>query len=28
MDSVQGLLDDYREQSPILTFAGAIFGAF
>lgn len=27
MESVQGLLDDYREQSPILTFAGAILGA-
>ena len=28
LDSVQKLLDEYREQSPILTFAGAIFGAF
>jgi len=28
LDSVQKLLDDYREQSPILTFAGAVFGAF
>ena len=27
-ESVQKLLDDYREQSPVLTFAGAIFGAF
>ncbi|MDP6438585.1 MAG: MlaD family protein [Candidatus Brocadiia bacterium] len=27
-DSVQKLLDDYREQSPVLTFASAIFGAF
>jgi len=28
MESIQQLLDEYREQSPILTFAGAIFGAF
>jgi len=28
MDTIQGLLDDYREQSPVLTFAGAVFGAF
>jgi phospholipid/cholesterol/gamma-HCH transport system substrate-binding protein len=28
LDSVQKLLDDYREQSPILTFIGAVFGAF
>ena len=28
LQSLQDLLDDYREQSPILTFAGAIFGAF
>lgn len=27
-ESVQKLLDDYREQSPVLTFAGAIFSAF
>jgi len=28
LTSVQQMLDDFREQSPILTFAGAIFGAF
>jgi len=28
MEGVQGMLDEYREQSPILTFAGALFGAF
>jgi phospholipid/cholesterol/gamma-HCH transport system substrate-binding protein len=27
LDSVQKLLDDYREQSPVLTFLGAVFGA-
>jgi phospholipid/cholesterol/gamma-HCH transport system substrate-binding protein len=28
MDSVQGIVDTYREQSPVITLAGAIFGAF
>jgi len=28
LDSVQKLMDEYREQSPILTFASALFGAF
>jgi len=28
LESVQKLLDDYREQSPVLTFFGAVFGAF
>jgi phospholipid/cholesterol/gamma-HCH transport system substrate-binding protein len=28
IDSVQGIVDTYREQSPVISFAGAIFGAF
>jgi len=28
LDSVQGIVDTYREQSPVISFAGAIFGAF
>ncbi len=28
VDSVQGIVDTYREQSPVLSFAGAVFGAF
>ena len=28
VESVQQLLDEYREQSPVLTFMSAIFGAF
>lgn len=28
IDSVQGIVDTYREQSPVVSFAGAIFGAF
>jgi phospholipid/cholesterol/gamma-HCH transport system substrate-binding protein len=27
-DSVQGIVDTYREQSPVISFAGAVFGAF
>jgi phospholipid/cholesterol/gamma-HCH transport system substrate-binding protein len=27
-DDLQAMLDTYREQSPVLTFAGAVFGAF
>lgn len=26
--SVQGIVDTYREQSPVISFAGAVFGAF
>ena len=28
LGDVQGLLETYREQSPVISFAGAIFGAF
>jgi len=28
LSDVQGLLETYREQSPVISFAGAIFGAF
>jgi len=28
LDSVQGIVDTYREQSPVMSFAGALFGAF
>jgi phospholipid/cholesterol/gamma-HCH transport system substrate-binding protein len=28
VDSVQGIVDTYREQSPVISFAGAVFGAF
>jgi len=28
LDSVQGIVDTYREQSPVMSFAGAVFGAF
>ena len=28
VDTVQKLLDDYREQSPVISFVGALFGAF
>ncbi len=28
LESVQNLVDEYREQSPIITFATAFFGAF
>ncbi len=28
VESLQGLLDAYREQSPVISFAGAVFGAF
>jgi phospholipid/cholesterol/gamma-HCH transport system substrate-binding protein len=28
MDSVQGIVDTYREQSPVISLAGALFGAF
>ncbi len=28
LSDVQGLLETYREQSPVISFAGAVFGAF
>ncbi|KPK65505.1 MAG: hypothetical protein AMK73_02785 [Planctomycetes bacterium SM23_32] len=28
IDSVQGIVDTYREQSPVISLAGAVFGAF
>ena len=28
VESVQNMVNDYREQSPLITFAGAVFGAF
>ena len=28
LDSVQAIVDTYREQSPVISFAGALFGAF
>jgi phospholipid/cholesterol/gamma-HCH transport system substrate-binding protein len=28
LTSVQGIVDTYREQSPVISFAGAVFGAF
>jgi len=28
IESLQRVIEDYREQSPLITFAGAIFGAF
>jgi phospholipid/cholesterol/gamma-HCH transport system substrate-binding protein len=28
LNDVQGLLETYREQSPVISFAGAVFGAF
>jgi hypothetical protein len=27
-EDLQGMLDTYREQSPVISFAGAVFGAF
>ena len=28
IDSVQDIVDTFREQSPVISFAGAVFGAF
>jgi len=28
LDAVQGIVDTYREQSPVISLAGAVFGAF
>jgi len=28
LNSVQGIVDTYREQSPVISLAGAVFGAF
>ena len=28
LDAVQGIVDAYREQSPVISLAGAVFGAF
>ncbi len=27
-DDLQAMLDTYREQSPVVSLAGAVFGAF